>query len=674
MNEELKVIITAQVSKLKEQVAIAKKAIDDFTKDSEKGASKMDEAFKAAGTNINNALKGVGVAIAGAATALLGMSAATEEYRANQAKLKSAFESAGGSAETATKTYNDLYRVLGDDGQTTEAANHLAKLTTNQTELSEWTNICQGVYATFGDSLPIESLTEAANETAKTGALTGALADALNWAGIKEDDFQAKLDACNTEAEREQLIRSTLNTTYSEAATAYETNAAAVLAQNEAQASLTASMASLGETMAPVLTVFTQFASDALAVISPYLEDFTTNLLPVLQTLLDGLITALETALSWISQHQTALGVIAAVIGTIVTAIGLYNTVAAVKAAMDAAQVTTLWGLVSAYAAQAAAMLAAIAPYVLIAAAIAAVIAIIIYWDEILEWIKNAWKVATEWISEKVSTMVEGVKKWFGDMKENVVNKVNEIKEGITQKFNEVKENVANATEAAAQTAASSLMNMKSAYERNGGGIKGIAAATMEGVKGAFNTGYTFLNTLTGGKLDSIKNTISTKLTAAKTVVTTVLDAIKQGFQDKLDKAREVVSGAIEKIKGFFNFKWELPKLKLPSFSITGKFSLNPLQVPKFGISWNKLGGVFDKPTLFNYGGSLQGIGEDGAEAVVPLENNLGWLDKLANMLAERQGNTPIILQIDGKTFAQTSIDSINQLTRQSGKLSLNLV
>ena len=48
--------------------------------------------------------------------------------------------------------------------------------------------------------MPIEGLTEAANETAKTGELTGVLADALNWAGITEDDFKARLEACNSES------------------------------------------------------------------------------------------------------------------------------------------------------------------------------------------------------------------------------------------------------------------------------------------------------------------------------------------------------------------------------------------------------------------------------------------------------------------------------------------
>ncbi len=88
--------------------------------------------------------------------------------------------------------------------------------------MSEWTTICEGVYATFGASLPIEGLTEAANETAKVGTVTGTLADALNWAGISEDAFNEKLAACNTEAEREALIRQTLNGAYAEAAAGYE--------------------------------------------------------------------------------------------------------------------------------------------------------------------------------------------------------------------------------------------------------------------------------------------------------------------------------------------------------------------------------------------------------------------------------------------------------------------
>lgn len=230
MSEELKVIISAEVAKFKQGVDDAKKKIGQFKEQVAKAAKDVDKNFKAIGASVANAAKKVGIGIAAIGAALIGNVAATEEYRNEQTKLITAFEAAGSSAATAKETYNDLYRVLGDSGQAVEAANHLAKLTKNEKDLSTWTNICQGVYATFGDSLPIEGLTEAANETAKTGSLTGVLADALNWAGVSEDDFQASLDACNTEAEREQLIRETLNGLYADAALKYEENNAKILA------------------------------------------------------------------------------------------------------------------------------------------------------------------------------------------------------------------------------------------------------------------------------------------------------------------------------------------------------------------------------------------------------------------------------------------------------------
>lgn len=82
--------------------------------------------------------------------------------------------------------------------------------------------------------MPIEGLTEAANETAKTGALTGVLADALNWAGVNEDEFQSSLDKCNTEQERQALITETLNGLYDDAAEKYRTNAEDVIEANRA--------------------------------------------------------------------------------------------------------------------------------------------------------------------------------------------------------------------------------------------------------------------------------------------------------------------------------------------------------------------------------------------------------------------------------------------------------
>ena len=120
----------------------------------------------------------------------------------------------------------------------------------------------------------------------------------------------------------------------------------------------------------------------------------------------------------------------------------------------------------------------------------------------------------------------------------------------------------------------------------------------------------------------AIKTTITNTITAAKNTVLNIFGGIKDGISNAINGAKNIVGNAIDAIKGFFKFEWSLPKLKLPHISITGSFSLVPPKVPKFGIEWYAEGGVFDSPTLFGYGGGIGGLGEAGAEAVVPLEKN----------------------------------------------------
>lgn len=251
------------------------KEIDDTSKKLK--SSKVDwesvgETVGKAGKAIGAACAAMGAAIAAAGAAFFRLAEETREAHENMGKLETSFTTAGHSAEDAKNTYTELYGVLGDDGQATEAAAHLAKLTTNEKELSDWTNICTGVYATFGDSLPIEGLTEAANETAKTGSITGNLADALNWAGVSEDDFQASLDACTSEQERQALITSTLNGLYSEAADKYREVNGDIIDAQKATANLNSAMAALGAIAEPIITKLKQLAAELLQEITPFVE------------------------------------------------------------------------------------------------------------------------------------------------------------------------------------------------------------------------------------------------------------------------------------------------------------------------------------------------------------------------------------------------------------------
>lgn len=232
----------------------ASKSLDDMAD----SADKAGESGEKMGSKLASAAKGGLAAVAAGAAAalgaLVGSAEATREYRTEMGKLDTAFTTAGHSSEAAKTTYQALQGVLGETDQAVEASNHLAKLANNEEELAEWTAIATGVYATFGDSLPIENLTEAANETAKTGALTGGLADALNWAGVNEEAFQAQLDACTSEQERQALITETLNGLYSEAADKYRETNAEVIRANEANEAWTATMAEAGAAVEPILT------------------------------------------------------------------------------------------------------------------------------------------------------------------------------------------------------------------------------------------------------------------------------------------------------------------------------------------------------------------------------------------------------------------------------------
>lgn len=249
--------------------------MEDAAKDADDASSKMEKvgsAIKGLGVAIGVSVAAAGAALAGLTKSFLDLAESTREYREDQAKLDAAFTTAGFTAEQAGNAYTDFYSILGEEDRSVEAVNHLAKLCETEEELTQWTDIAAGVWATFGDSLPIEGLTEAANETAKTGQLTGTLADALNWAGTSEDKFQASLDACNSEQERAALITETLNGLYEDAAANYKELNGNVMDARRAQAELTDAYAQLGAIAEPIMTTLKFMAADVLNEMIPFVS------------------------------------------------------------------------------------------------------------------------------------------------------------------------------------------------------------------------------------------------------------------------------------------------------------------------------------------------------------------------------------------------------------------
>lgn len=255
-------------------------SIDEYGKEAKKAAKETDDFSDKLGNGLVKGAKAAAVALAAVGTAavagvklLLDLEESTEEYRIAQGKLNTAFEAAGFSTDTASEAYKSFYGILGDTDNATESAQLLAQLATSEKDVATWADIAAGVTGTFGDALPINSLVEAANETAKVGTVTGALADALNWVGISEDEFNEKLAACASEEERTALITETLAQTYEGATEAFKKNNETIIAANLAQAELDDTLARLGGTVADVKNeLIAEFAPAIADVVDAFVD------------------------------------------------------------------------------------------------------------------------------------------------------------------------------------------------------------------------------------------------------------------------------------------------------------------------------------------------------------------------------------------------------------------
>lgn len=650
MNEQLKIIISAETEKLKQNLAKAKKEIKDFGIKAKETVSKFNEGMQQVADVSKKALKVVGTAIAGTVAALVGVTEATREYRTQQALLASSFITSGSSAEVAKETYNDLFRVLGDSGKATEAAQHLAMLTTEQEALSEWTNICQGVYATFGDSLPIESLTEAANETAKTGELTGALADALNWAGISEEEFKDKLFECNTEAEREALIRETLSGLYSDAASNYESTAKSILEANDAQRRLTDASAKVGEAVEPVVTTFKEFGAELLEKLTPIIQDFVDKHLPAIKEKLSDVADKVSEVISWIIDNWDTISLLGSILLAIAAAIAVTSTVMGIlNAVMLASPVT--WIVLG--------IAALVAAFVLLWnkcdafrefwqnlwAGIKEVFAKLAedlkpLWEAITGAFKEAW--------ELIKAVWDKVKPFFETIWNNIKITFGAAKDVLGGYFKAAWENIKIVWDIAVSYFTTLWDSIKLIFSAVRKVLSGDFKGAWEDIKKVFSNWGSFFS----GLWDKIKQIFKN---IGQAIGNAISSTVKGAVNAVLNTATGIINGFIRAINIAIDIINAIPGVNIKK--------LNLLDVPKM-----ERGGVLKKGQI----GLLEG---NGAEAVVPLEKNTEWINKVAAQLGDAlgAGNGDIVLQVDGNTFGRIAKRSINKHTLQTGKLDLVL-
>lgn len=350
-----------------EEVASAADKAETSLKDAGKEASNFGDYLKA------EALVEGTKAIA---SGLKDIAEESREYMKIMGSLEVSSQAAGYTAEQTASSYKTLYGVLGDDQTAATTTANLQALGLSQTQLGQVINGTIGAWATYGDSIPIDSLSEAINETVKTGNVTGTFADVLNWAGTSEDAFNQKLQSASSESERANLVLQQLASQgLIDAGEAWQENNKALVENNQANADLQEQLAELGETVMPIITSVTQGIADIL---------------------------------SWFNsldpEVKNIIGLVATVIATISGVAAIIQKNSAAQAVLNAVMEAT--------------------PIVLIVAAIAALVAGFIYLWNTSEEFREFWINLWENISAAFSAAWDAIVGFFTETIPNAINYV----------------------------------------------------------------------------------------------------------------------------------------------------------------------------------------------------------------------------------------------------------
>ena len=336
-----------------------------------------------------------------------------------------------------------------------------------------------------------------------------------------------------------------------------------------------------------------------------------TSLLVALAPVIDKVASGIEKVTTWFNNLdpsvQTAIGTVLALVtalapvliigGKIIAGVGAVITVVGPMISMIVGVISSIQSLSGLMVVLGAIITGPVGIVVAIGAIIGAGIYLITHWDQ---------------VKEKAIALKDKVVEVWNNIKAKTTKIWNNIKQFFSKTWENIKKTVTNA-----------INNVKTSIQNKMNDIKTAVTTKLNDVKQKFTDKWNDIKTTVTNKINDVKSKISGGLESAKSTVTDKLNSIKNKFSDKMNDAKEAVKKAIDTIKGFFNFSWSLPKLKVPTIKMTGKFSLFPPSVPKFSISWNKKAMedpyLMTRPTIFGLNpmtGTMSAGGEAGNEMI----------------------------------------------------------
>ncbi len=377
-----------------------------------------------------------------------------------------------------------------------------------------------------------------------------------------------------------------------------------------------------------------ELGSVLLTTVTPYIEVFSQkvieltnkfNAMPDSQKkvilVLLAIVAAVTPVLLVVGKVITAFGQVYSVAGKLVTGLG------------------KLWGVF------------AVNPVLIVVAVLATIVAAFIHlwntsesfrnfwinlWNGITSTLSSAWEmikniitVGIMLIASIISAAVQIITlPWrfiWENCKEYIIEAWNYIKAAVSSALGVISSVISNAWNIIANYLTRILSNIKNKFVSEWNAIKSHVSSAING----------------------IKSSISNGLNGAKSTVAGTLNGIRSAFSSVWDGCKNIVGNAIGHIKSLMNFSWNLPSLKLPHFSISGKFSLNPPSVPKLGIEWYKKamdnGMILNQPTIFGYNAKSNQFlagGEAGSETVVGTQNLMDMIQEAVNNAGSGNGDS----------------------------------